>query len=146
MISDSHRRDRHRVHRRLWTFCVLLLEFDPGVKTLNCERRRSVALAQSPSPGLGEKYLSNFHATGGLAQLAGDAALFHVGVAPEGVLAAKARRQRPFLEWKVSVLRREEVAHGHEECRDELGEEKRLDPLVQLGSRHEPLQFAAVPH
>src|ERR1700693_5939982 len=33
-----------------------------------------------------------------LAQLAGDAALLAIGVAPQGVLAAEARRQRPLLE------------------------------------------------
>src|SRR5262249_7855689 len=51
-----------------------------------------------------------------LAQLAGDAALLAIGIAPQRVLATKARRDRTLLKGIIQRrLRLEEVAHGEKE-------------------------------
>src|ERR1044071_6073527 len=66
-----------------------------------------------------------------LAQLAGDAALLAVRIAAQRMLAAEARRDRALLERVVERrLRLEEIAHGKEERRDELGQEYRSRGLV----------------
>src|SRR5215213_12291 len=63
--------------------------------------------------------------TDGLAELAGDAALFPIGVAPQRVLAAKPRRDRVLLERIVDRrLCREKIPHGEADRRNELGEEQ----------------------
>src|SRR5262249_30796540 len=66
-------------------------------------------------------------------QLAGDTALLPVRVAAQRMLAAEAWGNRPLLEWVVQCrLRLEEIAHGEDERRDELLEEKRAGGLVQV--------------
>src|SRR5258705_10107063 len=68
-----------------------------------------------------------------LAQFAGDAALFAVGIAPQRVLAAEAGRDRPLLERIVQRrLRLEEIAHGEDERRHEFGEQKRAGGGVDV--------------
>src|SRR6185369_3014634 len=68
----------------------------------------------------------------GLAQLAGDAALFAVRIAAQRVLAAKARRQRPLLEGIVDGgLRLEEVFHGQDEPGHELPHEQPSGRLIE---------------
>src|SRR6266852_2581440 len=67
-----------------------------------------------------------------LAQLAGDAALLPVRIAPQRKLAAKAGRDRPLLERIVQRrLRLEEVAHRQHECRHELLQEHRTGRLIE---------------
>src|SRR5215467_11496207 len=67
-----------------------------------------------------------------LAQLAGDAALLAVRVAPERMLAAETRRDRPLLEGIVERrLGFEEVAHGERERHHELLEKCRARGLVE---------------
>jgi len=61
-----------------------------------------------------------------LAQLAGDAALLTVRIAPQRKLAAKAGGERPLLKRIVQrCLRLEEVAHRQEECGHELSQKNR---------------------
>src|SRR5882762_7374825 len=61
-----------------------------------------------------------------LTQLAGDAALFAVGIPAQGMLATEARRNRPLLERIIQRrLRLEEIAHGEKERRYEFGQQKR---------------------
>ena len=67
-----------------------------------------------------------------LAQLAGDAALLSVRIAPQRKLAAKAGRERPLLERIIQRhLRLEEVAHRQEERRNELRQKDRPGQLIQ---------------
>jgi hypothetical protein len=67
-----------------------------------------------------------------LAQLAGDAALLPIRIAPQRKLAAKARRDRSPLEGIVDGrLGLEEVAHRQEERRDELRQEDRPGQLSE---------------
>src|SRR5680860_511128 len=67
-----------------------------------------------------------------LAQLAGDAALLSVRIAPQRKLAAKAGRERPLLERIVQRhLRLEEVAHRQEERGDEFRQKDRPDRLIE---------------
>src|SRR5690349_18088597 len=62
--------------------------------------------------------------TNGLAKLAGNAALFAVGIAAQRVLAAKPRTERAFLKGIVERgLPLEEIARGQSEGLDELPEE-----------------------
>src|SRR5262245_16576589 len=69
----------------------------------------------------------------GLAQLAGDAALFAVGITAQRVLATEAGRQRPALEGIVErLLLGEEVLHGEPKRRHELPEEQRLHGLSYI--------------
>src|SRR5262249_48494898 len=70
--------------------------------------------------------------TNRLAQLAGDAALLAVRIAPQRVLAAEPWRERSLLEGIVErPLRLEEVLHAEEERGDEFREEKRSDYLSE---------------
>src|ERR1041384_7097446 len=72
-----------------------------------------------------------------LAELAGDAALLAVRIAPQRVLAAEARRQHALFERIVERrLRPEEIAHGEEETRDELGQEQRAGGKIQSHRLH----------
>src|SRR5215468_10550933 len=65
-----------------------------------------------------------------LAQLASDAALLPVGIAPQRMLAAEAGREWSFFEGVVERrLRLKEVAHGQEQRRHELPEKQRSDNL-----------------
>src|SRR5262245_54793612 len=67
-----------------------------------------------------------------LAQLAGDAAFFAVGVAAQCMLTAEARTELSLLEGIVDRrLRREEVAHGEEEGGDHILQEQRAGGLVE---------------
>src|SRR5215207_1917761 len=74
-----------------------------------------------------------------LAELAGDAALLPVGVAPQRVLASEPRAAIIALEGIVDGrLRREEIFHREPEGRDELPQEDRSCCLVEL---HRPPPF-----
>src|SRR5262249_56714971 len=67
-----------------------------------------------------------------IAEHAGDAALFPMGIAAKRVLAPEARRDRPLLERIVERgLRLEEVAHPKEERRYELPEKGRAGGVIQ---------------
>src|SRR5262249_17887187 len=67
-----------------------------------------------------------------LAQLAGDAALLAVGIAPQPVLAADARRDRALLERIVEGrLGLEEIAHGQDEGLHELLQERLPGRLIE---------------
>src|SRR5262249_5472583 len=66
------------------------------------------------------------------AKLTGNATFFPVGITPQRMLAAETRRQHPLLEGIIQRrLGAEEIAHGEEETRDELGEEQRARLQVQ---------------
>src|SRR6516225_1443032 len=70
--------------------------------------------------------------TNRLAQLARDAALLAVRIAPQRVLAAEPWRERSLLEGIVErPLRLQEVLHAEEERGDEFREEKRSDYLSE---------------
>src|SRR5262249_44165647 len=72
-----------------------------------------------------------------LAKLAGNAALLAVGIAAQGVLAAKTRRQRTLLERIVEGgLGLEKVAHRQKEGADELLEEQRTGGAGKGGHGH----------
>src|SRR3954466_12975156 len=61
-----------------------------------------------------------------LAQLAGDAALFAIGIAAQRMLAPEAWRDRVLLEGVVDRrLRLEEITHRQKERRDELPQQKK---------------------
>src|SRR5205823_192414 len=80
-----------------------------------------------------------------LAQFARDAALLAVGIAPQGVFAAKARRQFAFLVRIVQRrLRLEEIPHRQEERRNELRQEYGLGGSIEFHRLH-PLRFAPLP-
>src|SRR5246127_2533042 len=67
-----------------------------------------------------------------LAQLAGDAALFAVRIAPKRMFATKAGRNRVLLERIIDRrFRLEEVAHRQQQRLPEFGEEYRARGLVQ---------------
>src|ERR1700730_7292481 len=69
-----------------------------------------------------------------LAELAGDAALLAIGVAPERVLAAKARAERPLLVGIVHRRRRlEHVSEGERQPRDQLPEQDRPRAAIEKG-------------
>src|SRR5208282_1721226 len=71
--------------------------------------------------------------TNRLAQLAGDAALFSIGITPQRVLATEARRDRPLFERIIQRrLRLEEIAHGEKERRYEFGQQKRARGGVDI--------------
>src|SRR4051812_35661596 len=66
-----------------------------------------------------------------LAQLAGDAALFAIGIAAQRMLAPEAWRDRVLLEGVVDRrLRLEEITHRQEERRDELPQQKKPGRLI----------------
>src|SRR5918996_1499365 len=69
-----------------------------------------------------------------LAQLARDAALLAVGIAPERMLAAKARAERSLL---VRIVQRhlglEHVPEGQSEARDQLLPEERTGSAIEKG-------------
>src|SRR6202022_4254798 len=74
-----------------------------------------------------------------LAQLAGDATLLAVGIAPQYVLAAKSRRNRPLFKRIIERgFRLEEIAHPQQERRQEFLKKQRscrsIDPhdLIRL--------------
>src|SRR5580658_2941812 len=85
--------------------------------------------------------------TDGLAELAGDAALLAIGIAPERVFAAKARRQRPLLIGIVHRDRRlEHVFEREPQALDQLPEQHRARAAIQ--KRHvspRPPASAALP-
>src|SRR5581483_5070246 len=77
-----------------------------------------------------------------LAKLAGDAALFAIGIAAQRMLAAKARRDGPLLEGIIQRrLRLEEITHGEEERRYEFGQQERACGCVYV-YRHGDLTSA----
>src|SRR6266516_2432850 len=76
-----------------------------------------------------------------LAQFASDAALLAIGITAQRVLAPKARREQPFLEWIIEGgLRLEEVAQAEHERRDKLFEEYRAGGLIEF---HSAILFGA---
>src|SRR5262249_57088415 len=68
----------------------------------------------------------------GFAQLACDAAFLAVGVAPQRVLAAKARRERSLFERIIQGgFALEEIAHPKQESQHELAKEQRTSGLIE---------------
>src|SRR5690606_12987433 len=66
----------------------------------------------------------------GFAQLAGDAALFPIGITTQRMLTAEARRHMTLFERVVDRrLGREEITHSQEERRNELAQQQRVEKL-----------------
>src|SRR3546814_241716 len=84
-----------------------------------------------------------------LAQLAGNATLLAVGIAPQGVLATEARAERPFLVRIIDrVFRPEHGLQGQPQAFDQLRQEEAAGrsveyshspfPLISMSLRHPP--------
>src|SRR5439155_1305576 len=72
----------------------------------------------------------------------GNAALLAIGIPAQGMLAAKAGRDLPFLERVIQRrLRLEEITHGEKERRHEFGQEQRAGCGVNIDT-HSDLMSA----
>src|SRR5437868_4275699 len=79
-----------------------------------------------------------------LAQLAGDAALFAVGIAAQRMLATEPRRDRALLERIIQRrLRLEEIAHGENERRYEFGQQQRAGCGVDVDTHSDLISVRA---